>query len=357
MNILHLSPCQGAFGGIEAFILAVSDELHTAGASVRVLFKRVRGFQLRDSLEQEVHDRPYTIRFVDRGDLKTIAREVQWASIVHGHNPLLEAVSLSKWFNKPCVLTVYNWCRRNWHPRPLLWRLANRMVDHRWYISDFVWDSWEPRGRLGSSGKLPIVSSLPTETVAYGQRRGFVFASRWIPNKGIRVLLEAYARADIDRNIWPLTLMGDGPLKKEVMTLIQNKNLLQVEITGFISNQERNDRISSAKWMVTPPQTNEDLGLTVIESRNVKVPCIITRDGGLPEAAGKLALACDPGDAGGLKNLLEQAARMPESEYRQLAEQSHQELQRYLKPLSLYSRAYRKTIRSHKLSHTGLNCT
>ena len=27
MNILHISPCQGSFGGIEAFVLALSDEL------------------------------------------------------------------------------------------------------------------------------------------------------------------------------------------------------------------------------------------------------------------------------------------------------------------------------------------
>ena len=40
MNILHLSPCQGAFGGIEAFVLAVADQLHKEGSKVEILFKR-----------------------------------------------------------------------------------------------------------------------------------------------------------------------------------------------------------------------------------------------------------------------------------------------------------------------------
>ena len=348
MNILHLSPCQGAFGGIEAFVLAVADQLHREGNKVEVLFKKVVGFKLQESLQQALSGREYSISFLKRGDIRTIARKIQRADIIHGHNPLLEAVSLARWFKKPCVLTVYNWCRRNIHPRPLLWRMANRLSEHSWYISDFVWDSWEPRGRVSTSGKMPVVSSLPTNSTDFNSRKGFIFASRWIANKGIRILLEAYAQAKIDRKAWPLTLMGDGPLKKEVLRKIEELGLSSdTKVTGFITDKERNTRISEAKWMVTPPQTNEDLGLTVIEARNVKVPCIITNDGGLPEAAGKHSLVCKPGDAEGLALLLEQAAGMTDSQYRQIAVDSNKELETYLKPLSLYARAYRNALIAH----------
>lgn len=347
MNILHISPCQGAFGGIEAFVLAVADKLDSAGNNVHVLFKKVRGFQLKESLEQAVSSRTYPIQFIQRGDLSTLARNVQDADIIHGHNPLVEAVGLARWFNKPCVLTVYNWCRKNLQPRPLLWRLANRCADHSWYISDFVWDSWEAKGRLSTSGKLPIVSSLPDQLTDFGLRKGFVFASRWIPNKGLRTLLDAYANADINHREWPLTLMGNGPLTEEVTGIIQTLHVRSsIQVTGFISDEERNRRISQAKWMVTPPHTNEDLGLTVIEARNVKVPCIITRDGGLPEAAGRHALACSPGDKNALTGLLEQAARMPENKYEAIATASHQELQGYLKPLTLYMQAYKHALKA-----------
>ena len=345
LNILHISPCQGSFGGIEAFVLALSDELSKRGNRPKVLFKMVDGFDLKDNLREATLKRPYPIHFTKRGDLRVIAQHVSQTDIIHGHNPLIEAVGLSFWFNKPCVLTVYNWCRRNIHPRPLLWRLFNRIANHSWYISDFVWDSWEPLGRQSSSGKLPILSSLPTETTDFSERKGFVFASRWIANKGIRVLVEAYAQARIDHDAWPLTLIGDGPLKQEVLEKIRSLGQdTHVVVTGFISDSERNLRISKAKWMVTPPHTNEDLGLTVIEARNVKVPCIITRDGGLPEAAGSHALVCEPGDAKSLSRLLEQAANMPDSEYRQIATSSHIELQKYIKPLSVYDRAYRTTL-------------
>ena len=139
--------------------------------------------------------------------------------------------------------------------------------------------------------------------------------------------------------------MGDGPLKKKKRCLERSEELglsSDTKVTGFITDKERNTRISEAKWMVTPPQTNEDLGLTVIEARNVKVPCIITNDGGLPEAADIHWSANRETQKD--SPYLEQAAGMTDSQYRQIAVDSKKELETYLKPLSLYARAYRNAL-------------
>ncbi len=71
--------------------------------------------------------------------------------------------------------------------------------------------------------------------------------------------------------------------------------------------------------MVVPPNTKEDFGLTAVEARNLGVPCIITRDGGLPEAGGRQALICEPNDPRALAELLQQAAAMSETEYAERA--------------------------------------
>ena len=52
MNVLHISPCQGSFGGIEAFVLALADELSNKGNTTRVLFKMVDGFELKENLRK-----------------------------------------------------------------------------------------------------------------------------------------------------------------------------------------------------------------------------------------------------------------------------------------------------------------
>jgi glycosyltransferase involved in cell wall biosynthesis len=88
--------------------------------------------------------------------------------------------------------------------------------------------------------------------------------------------------------------------------------------------------------MVTPPHTDEDLGLTPIEARHVGVPCIITRDGGLPEAGGAHALICEPRDVEGLRERLEEAAAMDPAAYAAVADATQRELMEYLQPMSLY---------------------
>jgi glycosyltransferase involved in cell wall biosynthesis len=126
--------------------------------------------------------------------------------------------------------------------------------------------------------------------------------------------------------------------------MIEDRGIDGVDIRGFVDNETRNEFIRRARWMVTPPHTNEDLGLTPIEARHVGVPAIITRDGGLPEAGGKHALICEPNDPDGLRHLLETAAAMSEEEYRRISTATHDELLDYLQPMSVYADAYNHVL-------------
>jgi glycosyltransferase involved in cell wall biosynthesis len=102
--------------------------------------------------------------------------------------------------------------------------------------------------------------------------------------------------------------------------------------------------MKNARWIVVPPHTNEDLGLTALEGRNLGVPCIITRDGGLPEAGGRRALICEPRNPGALALLLEQAARMSADEYATRAEATRRELADEMVPLGFYPESYRRIV-------------
>jgi len=96
--------------------------------------------------------------------------------------------------------------------------------------------------------------------------------------------------------------------------------------------------------VVVPPNTREDFGLTAIEGRHLGVPCIITRDGGLPEAGGRQALICEPGDVAALTRLLEQATAMTEAEYAERAQRTREELATELEPMAFYASAYRQIL-------------
>ena len=190
----------------------------------------------------------------------------------------------------------------------LLWRIAARLADERWYNSQFVWDTWEPRAKRKGSRKVPTISKLPEGWTPPEERRGFAFIGRWIANKGVDTLIDAYALAQVDREKWPLVLMGSGPLRSLIEYAVHKRAIQGVTMLGFVDEATKTDRMKSAKWMVVPPNTREDFGLTAVEARNLGVPCIITRDGGLPEAGGQQALICEPNEPRALAQLLEQAA-------------------------------------------------
>jgi glycosyltransferase involved in cell wall biosynthesis len=354
IKILMLAPCLGKFGGIENFCLTLTQDLVHKGASVCLLRKKVAGFhddgsiqknenEIRSSWTEEESKR-FTSQFVSPRDVE-IKKAIRESDLVHLHNPMVEGVWHAKKFNKPCVMTIYNWRRTGIHPRLLAWRWAVSQAGRRWYISEFVWDSWEKKRRQGSA-RLPVVSRMPQGETARDKRKGFLFIGRWVPNKGIRILLEAYARLKADPQEWPLTMLGDGPLREEVSHKIQVRGIQGVQLPGFVSESQRHRYTREAKWMVTPPNTKEDLGLTPLEARSVGVPCIATTDGGVQETAGPHALFCKPGDIDSLVNCMKQAIQMKESQYEELSQLAKVDLEQYVRPIHEYAKEYLRLIQN-----------
>lgn len=331
---------------MEAFVCALAGELRThPDIQVTLCFKKTKGFQSDPLLENHAAVTGVPVEFADRASLK-LAALVRQADIVHCQNPCMDVALLARLFGKPLVLTIHNYRKSVGLLRGLLRTAAFKLAGRRWYNSEFVWKTWEPKKRFPTSARLPLFSNLPSGVVPPAERKGFVFIARWIANKGVDVLVDAYAGAHLDRGAWPLILMGDGPLREEIEGKIRRENIAGIEIKGRVDEATRNDVIRHARWMVTPPNTHEDLGLTPIEARHVGVPCIITRDGGLPEAGGSHALACTPGSVEELRALLEKAAGMSEQDYAALGEATRQELLQSMEPMSVYAGQYKALLGS-----------
>ncbi len=345
MRVAIVSPCFGVLGGIETFICALAKDLHAQpGVQVTLCFKKTKNFQPDCLLETAARETGADVVFVERAS-RELAAVIRQADIVHCQNPCFDVAMLAKFFRKRLVLTMHSQRVRKFRPREIARMVAWHLADRRWYNSEFCWNTWDPGRKKHSSARLPVISSLPTGIVPIAERRGFVFVARWIPNKGLDFLVEAYAQAKLDRKQWPLILIGDGPLRPMIEAKIRDEKIEGIEIRGYVAEKERNEIIRHARWMVTPPNTKEDLGLTPMEARNVAVPVIITRDGGLPEAGGRHALSCEPGNATELKVLLEKAAAMDSETYERLCDATHKELLEYLQPLSVYYDQYRELLR------------
>ena len=340
LRVLIATPSQGRLGGLEAFVLALGESMKQApDLEVRLCFKLVRGAAFSDELRARCDQAGVNYAAVPRASAE-LFKNIRWAEVVHAQNPSPDIALVARLTGRPLVMTIINHRSESTSLHARLWGWAARLANERCYISDFVRRTWEPGGLRQNSQVMPAVSSLPPERAVSWERAGFFFIGRWIANKGLEELIEAYATANLDHARWPLTLAGDGPRRPPVEELIARYKLTTVRCPGFVSDEEKFLQMGRAKWNVAPPHTREDLGLTPMEARHLAVPSIITRDGGLPEAAGPHALVAEPGDVASLRARLEEAAAMPEEEYRRRALASQAQLREFLRPLSEYHALY-----------------
>ena len=126
--------------------------------------------------------------------------------------------------------------------------------------------------------------------------------------------------------------------------MIARNKIEGVLLPGFVSEEERHRYTRKAKWMVTPPHTKEDLGLTPLEARSVRVPCIVSEDGGLMETGGPHALRCEPGSVESLEASLKKAMKMSEDEYEQMRNLAKVGLDEYVRSLDEYADEYLKLL-------------
>ena len=195
VRVLIVSPCQGIYGGMEAFVLTVAEFLSAQpGFEVRVAWKKVRDFALQPAFAAIVEGSPVRSDFVPRLS-GALWRLVRWADVVHSQNAPPDVALLARLAGRPLAMTIHNWNRTRGTLRGWVWKMAGRFARRRWYNSRFVASTWEPGGLRPGSEVIPTVSQFSAGSVPPGERSGFVFAARWIANKGIDTLLAAYLLA------------------------------------------------------------------------------------------------------------------------------------------------------------------
>jgi glycosyltransferase involved in cell wall biosynthesis len=337
LRVLLVSPTFGAYGGIEAFVLALAECLsRDERFDLRVCFKRTAGFAEEPGFESTYRNVP--IEFCARASAH-LWTAIAWADIVHGQNASPDVAVIARLLGKPLALTIHNVLPFGPLTRRLGWRIAATTAAARWYNSRFVWRTWEHRPSAGSA-HVPTTSLLPATNVEPPARRGFVFLGRLVPGKGADILLEAYERAALDPGLWPLKILGDGPARMSLEQYSTNRRMRGVEFQGFVGGDAKAQAVAAARWLVAPSHCNEAFGLNAVEARSLGVPCIVTSDGGLPEAAGRHALICRPADPQALAATLCRAAAMSEFEYASRSQRTKAELETELVAPSFYAEAY-----------------
>lgn len=339
-NLLIIGSSQGVYGGIEAYMIALAEAASSwEEFDVKLCFKIIEGADAVENLVQSAEAVCKQVYFVRRGS-KELVDLLKWADVLHVQNMPPDIVFPARFMSKKVFLTVHNRRLPELNLHNLIWRFSIRFAYRRWFNSNFVWGTWENGKKSSNSDCVPTVCRLPTAWCPPEQRKGFLFVGRWIENKGIQEILKAYALGNFDPNKYPLTILGDGPLKPVVLSMIDELKIKHVNMPGFVDDAMKQKYLSSTRWLLAPARTQEDLGLTPIEARSVGVPSIVTRDGGLPEAGGAASLIVEPGDVEGLARCMQMAATMDETEYQRRGKLAKDTLEGFLKPMDFYRTSY-----------------
>jgi glycosyltransferase involved in cell wall biosynthesis len=338
-KLLIIGSSQGEYGGIEAFMMAIAKESRKwLEFEVRLAFKLKDLALISDTLEKSANANATSVHFVKKNSI-ALYKLVMWSDILHVQNMPPDIVFSAYLLRKKNFLTIHNRKFENKSIHQILWKMSSSLASKRWYNSNFVWNTWEPHAKKSNSSCVPTVCNLDSMEISFEKRKGFVFVGRWIENKGIEELILAYSKSKLNYSDWPLTILGNGPLKNKIMNLIASLNI-EISTPGFVSDQLKSEIISKSKWLVAPSNTKEDLGLSPIEARNMGVPSIVTNDGGLTESAGPYALVAQPGNVDSLAACIIEAANMNEERYAEISIKSKEHLSVFLKPILFYKNEF-----------------
>lgn len=131
---------------------------------------------------------------------------------------------------------------------------------------------------LGHRGEVTVLDGL----FAGGRRTGaaereplVVFAGRHIPEKGVPSLIPALALARAERPELRAEIYGDGPERKQVLELLEQRGLNGAVLApGFVDSDRVEEAIGRAMCFALPSR-REGYGLVVVEAAAAGTPTVV----------------------------------------------------------------------------------
>jgi len=127
----------------------------------------------------------------------------------------------------------------------------------------------------------------------------YLYVGRLSQEKGLRTLVDAALKA----NSGTLKILGDGPLREELMSYVASKsNNSTIEFLGHIEHKEVINLLKNCRFVILTSECYENFPYSIIEAFACGKPVIATRLGGIPEIVRnwETGLLFEPGDSDNL---------------------------------------------------------
>lgn len=318
MRIVHLVRAT-TWGGGERYVLDLCGESVRQGHQVTVVTRGVTEVDRRFShLPLDIVKIPLggTLDFSSPRRIAKLLLSMEDDVVVHVHTfKDAEIVARAKCLigNRKAVALV---CTRHLvksGKNSFRWRFIYNAIDRLIFVSALARDAFLSSSPVIDKTKIMVIHNsvvIPSECEVRGKDEGkslLLFTGRLSQEKGMEVLLKAFARLD-DNNVC-LRVCGTGS-EQYVRSLRQLATDLgvanRVEWRGFVENVY--NEIAEATVCVAPSVWQEPFGLTIIEFMSQGRPVVTTSNGAQSEIItdGEDGVLVSPGSVDELTTALQQ---------------------------------------------------
>ncbi|MCS6964985.1 glycosyltransferase [Thermoflexus sp.] len=195
-------------------------------------------------------------------------------------------------------------------------------------------------GEMGYRGPVEVIPPIGVDTRVFRpvERRPepsafrAAYAGRFVPEKGIEILLQAAARLGPSVELW---LIGGGPQQALLRSLARELGIEErVRWVRSVPPERMPELLAQVDALVLPSRTTpiwkEQFGRVLVEAMACGVPVVGSDSGAIPEVMGDAGLIFPEGDAAALADRLRRLMEDPGLR-RELGERG------YRRAVSLYS--------------------
>jgi len=212
--------------------------------------------------------------------------------IIHAHWTFsgLIGTFLKKIQRKSVVLTVHGSDINNIPQKGLLKKLSIHTLKN---VGQIIAVSSALKNKIADFGiSTNKISVIPNAVNINDFLAGFkdtnefkiLFVGRLVPVKGLEYLIEAMERVTKEIPQATLTIVGDGPLRKELEKVVEELSMQdKIRFAGMQPHSKIPKYMQEADLFVLP-SLSEGLPLVLLEAMAASTPVVTTNVGGIPDA-------------------------------------------------------------------------
>jgi glycosyltransferase involved in cell wall biosynthesis len=235
------------------------------------------------------------------------------ADVVFHNNPSFGIGYLSIFFNYKTVYAIRTWVTRISGALSIKDKLKHKLICNgksRIYISQAISDHIPCDGTvIGNPYRDNIFVSKDQEV----HLNNFIFAGRLASDKGVDLLLKAYAELKDDYELSGISIAGDGEELERLIALVKKLGIAaEVKFLGKLNGLELAEHYRQHKFIVVPSRWNEPFGNVALEGIGCGCIPIVSEGGGLKDAIGECGLTFKNGDIPSLVKVMRLFIDSPE---------------------------------------------